>query len=176
MQSKTGIAALPGTPGIANPLLPVIQAYMKNGTLPKSMPSFSGVNMVGLILPGAEGGMSGMPGMGAEPEACEEDEEPMAPMAGVGSAPAVLSPATSPASVPASAPALPAAAPPAAASPAKPSSPATGSGVGGRAGRPKMTSEQMQGMLQSMGNLLKGIQGLPQGKQGGGSATASSGM
>jgi len=37
--SKTGIASLPGEPGIANPLLPIIQAYMLNKTLPKTMPA-----------------------------------------------------------------------------------------------------------------------------------------
>lgn len=32
--SKAGIASLPGTPGIPNPLLPVIQAWLVNKTLP----------------------------------------------------------------------------------------------------------------------------------------------
>jgi hypothetical protein len=36
-QSKKGIASLPGTPGIPNPLLPVVQTYMVNKTLPAKM-------------------------------------------------------------------------------------------------------------------------------------------
>lgn len=128
-------------------------------------------------MPGAQGGMNDMPGMGAEPEACEEGEEPMAPIAGMGSASTAPSPSPLvPATALASTPALPAAAPPAAASPALPAAAATGSGVGAEAGRPKSTYEQMQGMLQFMGNVLKGIQGLRQGKQGGLVTTASSGM
>lgn len=36
--STRGIASLPGQPGIPNPLMPIIQAYLKNGTLPSKMP------------------------------------------------------------------------------------------------------------------------------------------
>jgi Berberine and berberine like len=36
--SKTGIASLPGEPGIPNPMAPIIQAWMVNKTLPTSMP------------------------------------------------------------------------------------------------------------------------------------------
>lgn len=36
--STVGIAAMPGGPGIPNPLMPIIQAYVKNKTLPAAMP------------------------------------------------------------------------------------------------------------------------------------------
>lgn len=36
--SKVGIASLPGEPGIPNPLGPIIQTWMKNKTLPATMP------------------------------------------------------------------------------------------------------------------------------------------
>lgn len=38
-KSKTGISSLPGTPGIPNPLMPIIQAYIQNKTLPYKMPA-----------------------------------------------------------------------------------------------------------------------------------------
>jgi len=38
-KSKAGIASLPGEEGIPNPLMPIIQTYMVNKTLPKTMPA-----------------------------------------------------------------------------------------------------------------------------------------
>jgi berberine-like enzyme len=37
-KSKTGIASLPGEPGIPNPLQRIIETYMRNKTLPSTMP------------------------------------------------------------------------------------------------------------------------------------------
>jgi hypothetical protein len=36
-----GIAAMPGSEGIPNPLLPIVKAYMQNKTIPKAMPKSS---------------------------------------------------------------------------------------------------------------------------------------
>jgi hypothetical protein len=36
-KSKTGIASLPGEPGIPNPLQAIIETYMRNKTLPSTM-------------------------------------------------------------------------------------------------------------------------------------------
>ncbi|KAF1984467.1 hypothetical protein K402DRAFT_422971 [Aulographum hederae CBS 113979] len=95
MQSKVGIASLPGVKGVPNALAPIIEAFMKNGTLPKTMPDFhagnglneadmmaggmgfvqagaaGGGNMGGMDMGEGEGQMGGMEGMdmGAESEA-----------------------------------------------------------------------------------------------------------
>lgn len=37
-ETKVGIASLPGTPGIPNPVLPLIKEYLANHTLPSKMP------------------------------------------------------------------------------------------------------------------------------------------
>lgn len=46
--SKTGIASLPGVPGITNPLMPIIIKYLTTGELPAKMPLFDeDLNIIG---------------------------------------------------------------------------------------------------------------------------------
>ncbi|KAF2670932.1 hypothetical protein BT63DRAFT_204108 [Microthyrium microscopicum] len=138
-ESKIGIASLPGVPGIPNPLLPIIQGWMANKTLPTKMPASNFFKMAmgqggssggrwSVGEPAAKaggapeghghGGMEGMEGMGG-----------MGHGAAPAASPAPISPSNtehkdSPDKAPpapvASAPAAPAAASPAASASPKP--------------------------------------------------------
>ena len=78
-KSKVGIASLPGEEGIPNPLLPIIQGYMVNKTLPKTMPASNFFKMAM-----GQGGSSGGKWSLGEPKASPKQAGGMAGMEGHG--------------------------------------------------------------------------------------------
>jgi len=96
MKSTTGIASLPGTPGITNPLLPVVMEYLKSGKLPEKVPVW---DENGNIVTGGTtgGGHAHGEGEGHEETApddgdghSDDDDHHAMPMPTTTSAPAVV--------------------------------------------------------------------------------------